>query len=144
MSLEGIGLFTGLKSRLDYINKAQTLVSQNIANADTPDYTPQELREFDFSRVVESSRHDHTAQTAFKPVKPLVTNVSHINSGSGERNVRGGDQDFIVETAPSGNAVDLESQILRATQNSGDYTLMLNVLRKNVQMIRTATNGVGR
>lgn len=141
MTLDGIGLFSGLKARMDYLNKAQTLTAQNIANADTPDYKPQKLKEFDFSRILEASRHDLKRSTAKTTITPLVTNPAHVNAAGGQRGVNAGEQKTSFEVAPSGNAVDLEEQILRATSQAQAYELTLNVLRKNVQMIRTAVAG---
>ena len=47
------------------------------------------------------------------------------------------------EVAPSGNAVIIEEQLLKAGQNVMDYNLMVNVYQKQVSMLRTAL-GTGR
>lgn len=147
MSLDGIGLFTGLKGRLDYLNKSQTLIAQNIANADTPDYQAQGLREVDFSSVLESSLNvssRRSSTNSLRSIQPLATNPAHINASTGMRQVRDGEQEMVVETSPAGNSVDLEEQILNASQVSGSYDLTLNIMRKNVQLIRTAIVGNSR
>lgn len=141
MTLEGIGLFSGLKARMDYLNKSQTLTAQNIANADTPNYQPKELKEFDFSRILKSSRHDLKAKVATQSIQPLVTNPAHVNAAGGERQVKSNEQKVTFETAPSGNAVDLEEQMIRATSQAQAYDLTLNIMRKNVQMVRLAVTG---
>ena len=40
--------------------------------------------------------------------------------------------------APSENSVILEEQMMRANETSIDHTLMMNIMRKNIGMIRTA------
>src|SRR3954466_14999864 len=48
MNLDDIPLFSMLRSRLGYLNQRQQVVAQNIANADTPSYTPRDLSGFSF------------------------------------------------------------------------------------------------
>ena len=46
-------LFQLISARLSWLSQRQGVLSQNIANADTPDYQPQDLRAADFARLVE-------------------------------------------------------------------------------------------
>src|SRR5215472_17570022 len=46
MNLDSIPLFSMLKSRLGYENQRQKLIGQNVANADTPGFSPQDLKAF--------------------------------------------------------------------------------------------------
>ena len=42
------------------------------------------------------------------------------------------------ETTPSGNAVNLEDEMLKAAQNQSDYALAASLYQKSLQMLRTA------
>ena len=42
-----IPLMSMLKSQMGYLNQRQKVISQNVADADTPGYTPQDLKSFD-------------------------------------------------------------------------------------------------
>ena len=57
-----------ISARMSWLSQRQAVLSQNIANADTPDYRPKDLRATDFSRLVEGfAGHPGTlamAQTA--------------------------------------------------------------------------------
>jgi flagellar basal-body rod protein FlgB len=44
----------------------------------------------------------------------------------------------MYEVAPAGNSVIIEEQLMDAGQNAADYNLMLNIMQKQVGMIRTA------
>ena len=46
MALDDIPLFSMLKGRLSYLNQRQQVISQNVANSDTPGYTPNDLKPF--------------------------------------------------------------------------------------------------
>ncbi|MDP7142886.1 MAG: flagellar basal body protein, partial [Alphaproteobacteria bacterium] len=56
MTIDNIGLFQGLSAKMRYLNQRQTVISQNIANADTPNYKPQDLKPIDFGAVLESAQ----------------------------------------------------------------------------------------
>ena len=86
---------------------SQTVLSQNIANADTPisvsDRAPQE-----FQRQLDAVRHIGIAQT----------NPDHITGTLSKPNNRIEEQRTrdTYEINPTGNAVILEEQIMRVTR----------------------------
>jgi len=41
MTLDDIPLFAMLRGRLGYLSERERLIAQNVANADTPGYTPR-------------------------------------------------------------------------------------------------------
>ena len=45
------------------------------------------------------------------------------------------------EVTPSGNAVSLEDEMMKVSQNQSDYQLAASLYQKSLQMLRTA---VGR
>ena len=42
------------------------------------------------------------------------------------------------EATPSGNAVNIEEQLVKSNQVQMDYTMMLNLMKKQVGMMKTA------
>ena len=47
-------------------------------------------------------------------------------------------QKMTYEVTPSGNAVVLEEQMIKANENTMDFNLLTNLMRKQSGMIRTA------
>jgi len=47
------GLFHLLGQRMDWLGQRQKVLAQNIANADTPDYVPHDLKPQEFRRMVD-------------------------------------------------------------------------------------------
>ena len=45
-------LFKLLSARMTWLGQREVVLGQNIANADTPDFRPHDLRERDFARLV--------------------------------------------------------------------------------------------
>ncbi|MEJ0064513.1 MAG: flagellar basal body protein [Caulobacteraceae bacterium] len=46
MTLDDVPLFATLKSRLSYLADRQQVISQNVANTDTPGFTPSDMKPF--------------------------------------------------------------------------------------------------
>lgn len=52
MSIQNVPLFKAIGAKMQYLDKRQAVLSQNIANADTPNYQPKDLTKVDFGRVL--------------------------------------------------------------------------------------------
>lgn len=131
MTAQNIPLFKAIGAKMQYLNQRQALVAQNIANADTPNYRPQDLTEIDFGRLVE-----HVSGS--KKVRMESTNPLHMPAQNELPDPKSAKQKMTYEVAPAENAVILEEQVLKSAQTTMDYNLMTNLYRKNVGMIRTA------
>ena len=81
MNLNEIPLFSMLKSRLGYISQRERLIAQNVANADTAGYTPQDLQPFTLPKAGESG--------GVTTVRLERTNSSHL-AGTGAGASAGG------------------------------------------------------
>lgn len=129
MDLKDTGLFRLMSDKMAWHNQRQQVLSQNIANADTPHYRPQELAAFDFKKQLRETRQLPVASTMqghLAGTIPAKTGFKEEKEGSP------------YETAPDGNAVVLEEQMLKVGQNAIDYQTVTNLYRKQVGMLRTA------
>ena len=131
MTTDTIGLFKAMAAKMSYLDKRQQVISQNIANADTPGYIPHDLTKVDFGRVLKEA-------TGSKVVYPEVTNPRHMPSPNEIDDAKNRKSKTTYEVAPSGNAVILEEQMVNSNQTIMDYNLMTTLYQKNVNMIRTA------
>lgn len=132
--LENIGLMKGIGGKMNWLNQRQAILSQNISNADTPSYRPYDLEKADFAAVMET--------VANRPrVQKVTTNNGHIGANPKIADAENRKTKDVYEAAPAENAVILEEQLLKANQTQSDYNLMINLMRKNVGMIRSAISG---
>src|SRR5487761_1715476 len=73
MDLSQVPLFAALSKRMAWLTERQTVLAQNVANADTPGYVAQDLPEPDFRKYLARSTakvaHDN-ALAAAVPQKP--------------------------------------------------------------------------
>ena len=109
------------------------MLNSNIANADTPDYQPRDLREADFARLLARGGNPGGQLPVAR------TDQGHmIGQPVARLGLDGHPQDPVYEIAPDGNAVVLEEQMAKATQTALDFQLTTNLYRKYLGMVRLA------
>jgi flagellar basal-body rod protein FlgB len=129
MDLGKFSVFRMMSGKMRWLSSRQSVLSQNVANADTPKYRPKDLREVDFAKA-ESSKPFH--------VELKRTHEAHFGR-SGEKDAFASDRERNpYETLPTGNAVVLEEQLMKVAQNRHDYELMTRLYRKHIQMFQIA------
>lgn len=133
MTTENISLFRALGAKMDYLNQRQRVISQNIANTDTPGYRPQDLKKADFSSVLKSVVKDKQSQVHLE-----TTDAGHMPPPNEIQDPKQRKAKKTYEVAPAGNAVIMEEQLINSGQTMMDYNLMTNLMTKNVGLIRTA------
>ena len=120
-----LNVFAAINRRLEWLGQRQTVLAQNIANADTPDFRPRDLEEPSFARLLPA-------------VRLVATDGGHITGrpagrAAGEHEIK---QSY--ETAPGGNAVVLEEELIKVAETQMAYQTMTNLYRKHLQMMRLA------
>src|SRR5689334_12270861 len=108
MNLDDIPLFSMLRSRLGYLNQRQQVVAQNIANADTPHYTPRDLSGFSFQSKLDAQKPPVGASAIGGSTPHLLASTTSAKGASGAafKAQRKADS----ETTLDGNQVVLEEQ----------------------------------
>ncbi|WP_235830219.1 flagellar basal body rod protein FlgB [Algihabitans albus] len=124
------GLFDVIARKMDWLAQRQKVLSENVANADTPGFAAKDLREGPFERMIRG-------QLAI--VQPRRTDPEHLTPAStGNGQAREHKPRDRYETAPSGNAVVLEEQLVKVQQTQIDYQTMTNLYSKHLRMFSTA------
>ncbi len=131
MSMQSIALFKALTAKMSYHDQRQRVISQNIANADTPRYRPNDLEPVDFGKILKQEQ-------GRMHVSPVATHPGHLPDPGKLASARQGAQDRTYEVAPAGNSVILEEQLINSNQNAMDFAMTTNLYQKNISMLRTA------
>ncbi len=144
MNLDDIPLFSMLRSRLGYLNQRQQLVAQNIANADTPNYTPRDLSGFSFKAHMDSQGPVATSSIGGSAPHLLKTTTSAGGAqgpgGLGWKEQRKPDS----ETTLDGNQVVLEDQMMKMSEARMDYDAAIGFYQKSLSLIRMAVRPPGK
>jgi flagellar basal-body rod protein FlgB len=129
MDLFQLKLFQRMSERMGWLGARQEVLAQNIANADTPDFVPHDMKALKFV--------DHLNQVA--PIAQARTNAMHMG-GTGQPDASIDEQKTKkqYETAPVGNAVVLEEQMVKLADAQSSYQLMTNLYRKHVDLFKMA------
>lgn len=128
MIIEGVDLFQIINQRMDYATARHSLVAQNVAHADTPNYRPSDLKPFE------------AALRSPSAPKLTVTQPTHIASGPGHAEFSENRTYEGWEVEPSGNGVLLEQEIMKAADISRDYQMAVTLMRKHLTMLRASLN----
>ncbi len=136
MDLNAIPLMSAIKKRMGWLNENQRVISQNVAQADTPGYKAQELEKQSFSGLVESmASSGDGAQT----LQMRTSKAGHMHVGGGAaQNTQSAKDIEDAEESPSGNTVVLEEEMMKLADNQMQYGLVTNLYKKNVGLLRTA------
>ena len=130
MSFADLPLFTALTQRLSFLGQRQTVLAQNVANADTPGYLPQDLEEPNFQALL--------AETSGK-LGMRATDTHHLAPrGAAAQAAFALVPDESGEVNAVGNGVDLEAQMFKVAETSSRFQLATALYRKHVDMIRIA------
>jgi len=138
MAFSDIPLFGMLRERMHWVQARQGVLSQNVANAHTPGYAAQDMKEPDFRNVLKSTTSGQLHMTATRAGHITGTPSSSANAG-----------DYTVkdtpdsETASNGNSVVLEEQMMKVAQNQMDYQTATTLYSKGLGMLRMAVTGRG-
>ena len=129
MPIYDIPLFSMLRTRMQWHQERQQVLADNVANADMPKFRPHDLV---------PPQYDRPVQASDGPLALMRTNSAHLdgttgNSGAQFRTSRGG-----YEVRPSGNAVDLEDQMMKVATNQMDYQAATTLYSRSLGLLKTA------
>lgn len=131
MSISNLPLIKAMAAKMQYLDKRQAILSQNIANADTPGYQSKDLTKVDFGAVLKNITKSHS-------VRMETTNALHMPSPDALDRSKDVKDRLTYEVAPDNNGVILEEQMVKATQVQMDYNLITNLMAKQGGMFKTA------
>jgi len=133
MDIGHIPLFAAFSKRMAWLTARQTVLAENVANANTPGYMAKDLKELDFKSMLASGNgagNGALRLAADQPghIAPVANNIAAVVQ-------RPDDQSL------SGNGVSLESQMMKVSTNASEYALVTTLYKQNISMIKTVLGG---
>jgi len=113
------------ESRVTWLDTRQRLLSQNVANADTPGFRSSDA--VPFRQVLDRRR----ASAAMVTTDPAHLTPARAKSLAIEDR-------RVSERTPNGNAVSLDEQAIRIAETDQAHALAMGLHRKYVGLFRTA------
>ena len=126
MAIADIPILSMLRTRLDWAQTRQRVLAENVANADTPSFRPRDIAQPTFDSA-----------PGITPVRLATTEIGHIAGSDSEGSFRtqraGG-----YEIRPTGNAVNLEEEMMKVAANQMDYQAAASLYTRSLSLLKTA------
>lgn len=129
--LEDLTLFSMLQKKMDWLARRQEVLSENVANANSPNYQARDLKPLDFKAMV---------QDTVPTVQAVVTNPMHISPEADKTSFETVKAQQAQESKLNGNTVLLEEQMQKIGEGTSNYNFAINLFKKNISMLETAIN----
>lgn len=132
MSMTSLPIVSLLRERMQWQQTRQKLLAENVSNADTPGFRPKDLEAF----------RPGASQATRSSVALDRTSALHIAGAGGQV---GADDRAArrFETRPSGNAVNIDDEMLKVAENQSEYQLASSLYQKSLAMLRAAAGVKG-
>jgi flagellar basal-body rod protein FlgB len=128
MPISDITALSELRTRMQWHQERQRVLAENVANSDTPNFKPRDLVEPKF---------DQSLGTPASSLPMVRTSPAHLSATGGvetfQSNTKGG-----YETRPAGNAVSLEDELQKSSDNQGDYAAAALLYGRSLALLKTA------
>jgi flagellar basal-body rod protein FlgB len=126
MAIADVGIFSMLRTRMQWHQERQKVLADNVANSDTPNFRPRDLVEPKFD--------------AFGPAVPgaslMRTDAGHQVGTESTSTFGRTDSGFQIR--PAGNAVTLEDEMMKVANNQMDFQTVTALYTKGLGLIKLA------
>lgn len=128
MNLPDMPLFSMLRERMSWLNQRQSVLSQNVANADTPGYVAHDLKPLNFDQMLQAGQ---------SAGRLTITNPRHIAVSTAAA-------PFDAQKVPSqeyttdGTGVSLEAEMIKVADTQAQFQAAANLYSKAMTLMRTA------
>jgi flagellar basal-body rod protein FlgB len=129
MDLPEVPLLAMLRERMTWLHQRQDVLSQNVANADTPGYVARDLKPLDFEKAL-SQENSGTGM--------ITTNARHIALSPSHMSKFEDQETPDQESDPSGNAVSLETEMIKVSDTQAEFQAAANIYSKAMSLMKTA------
>jgi flagellar basal-body rod protein FlgB len=126
MTIADLPILAAIRAKMRWHAARQTLLAQNVANADTPGFAPRDLKPFDV----------RPAGRAL--AGPVRTELGHLAASSEAGADFRSEPARRFETTASGNAVNLEEEMTKIAANQMDYQAAVSLYERGMSLIRSA------
>lgn len=136
MDIGHIPLFAAFSKRMAWLAARQTVLAENVANANTPGYQAKDLKELDFKSLIGGGQG-----TSSGPLQLAADQPGHIAPAVPNNPAP------VVKVADDqsldGNGVSLESQMMKVSTNASEYALVTTLYKQNISMLKIVLGGGG-
>ena len=127
MAVTDLPILSMLRTRMQWHQERQRVLAENVSNADTPRFVPRDLADPKFDKAATALATPALARTAAGHIAGTLGGDSAFQAGREQFKIR-----------PSGNAVNLEDEMLKVASNQMDYQAASSVYTRSLGLIKIA------
>ena len=128
MAITDLPLFSMLRTRMHWHQERQRLLAENVSNANTPEFRPRDLAPPQFDR-----RPPPAAIGLMRTEGTHIAGASRAGSSQFQTSQLGG-----YHVRPTGNAVNLEDEMIKVAGNQMDYQAVTTLYQRSLGLLKTA------
>ena len=129
MDLPDVPLLAMLRERMNWLHQRQDVLSENVANADTPNFVARDLKPLDF---------EHALGSVSTGPSLMTTNVRHISLTPTHMGKFEDHETPDQESSPNGNSVALEAEMVKVSETQSQFQAAANLYAKAMNMMKVA------
>ena len=129
MDFSKVSIFSAMKKQMGWLSQRQKVLSENIANADSPKYRSKDLKPINFEKALDES-------SRLKMQKTSGNHLMGTRDFEGDNKVLNERKPY--ETSPDGNSVVLEEQVMKVSKTQIDHRLTNDLYKKHLQLFKIA------
>jgi len=129
MNMPDVPLLSMLRQQMTWLQARQSVLSQNVSNADTPGYTANDLKPMDFEKMLKGN--DSKFQSGL-----MTTNDHHIAITPGSQGTGANSPD--IQATNTGTSVSLEQEMIKVAGTQAEYQAASNLYAKAIDMMKIA------
>jgi flagellar basal-body rod protein FlgB len=130
MNLPEVPLLSILREKMSWLNTRQSVLAQNVANADVAGYEAKDLKPLDFEKVLRNAVQTNNiglSVTDSHHIAPVSQSSAFDESAAAD-----------TESTTAGSSVSPEEEMMKVSDTQAQYQAATNLYAKSVQMMRTA------
>jgi flagellar basal-body rod protein FlgB len=127
MAISDIPILSMLRTRLEWAQQRQRVLAENVANSDTPQFRPRDLAPLSFD-----------SKMTAPAVQLATTETAHLPGLSGGQSAFRTERKGGYEVQPTGNAVNLEEEMMKVAANQMDYQAAASLYSRSLALLKTA------
>ena len=132
MGLDSLPVFASLRSALSFHSQRAQTLAVNVANAETPGFTPRDIAGGDVGRALASRNTPNNAVTLAR------TSALHLAPRTAAAASFAVAESPDSETTLDGNSVVLEEQMARVAETRMAYEASISLYQKTLGLLRMA------
>ncbi|MGA2566043.1 MAG: flagellar basal body rod protein FlgB [Pseudolabrys sp.] len=132
MAITDIPILSMLRTRMQWAQERQRVLAENVANADTPNFRARDLAPVKFETQPQSAGAPLTTVLLVRTESGHLAGIGQSDSPFRSKN----DGDY--EVRPTGNAVNLEQEMMKVAANQMDYQAVTALYSRSLALLKTA------